>query len=146
MPSSRLMLARKPQQMVGCKLHQSGAFQSEATTGLQKLLDDHLPALRPSIHPSLNKLEPSTTYIRSSQRSYALPYSTRTRPTSPAALNCVASDVLSFSVFRATHRGLTANHVWEFSICPLLPAPQYPRDSATCHQSSPEGALQLSYL
>lgn len=73
--------------MVGCKLHQSQAFQSEATTGLQKLLDDHLPALRPSIHPSHNKLEPSTTYIRSSQRSYAFSYSTRAHPTSPAALN-----------------------------------------------------------
>jgi len=41
----------------------------------------------------------------SSQRSFVFPYSTRTRPTPPAALNSVASDVLSFSVFHAKHRG-----------------------------------------
>ena len=133
------MLVPKPQQMVGCKLHQSQAFQSEATTGLQKLLDDHLPALRLSIHPSLNKLEPSTTYIRSSQHSYAFPCSTRIRLTSPAALNCVASDVLSFSVFRAkASRAHSEPRLGAFDLLSTSYA-SIPRDSATCHQKFPRG-------
>lgn len=127
-------------------MHQSQAFQSEATTSLQKLLDDHLPALRPSIHPSHNKLEPSTTYIRSSQRSYAFSYSTRAHPTSPAALNCVASDVLSFSVFHAkASRAHSEPRLGAFELLSASCA-SIPRDSATCSQSSPEGALRLSYL
>ena len=73
-------------------------------TGLQKLLDDHLPALA-AIPPSRTSwsLRRRTKLPVSAALSFLTP--PRTRPTSPAALNSVASDVLSFSVFHAKHRG-----------------------------------------
>jgi hypothetical protein len=114
------------------------------------LLDDHLQRCS---HPSLpHKLEPSTTYKAPVSAALSFPYSTRTRPTSPAALNSVTSDVLSFSVFRAKHRGSqrTTSGSFRSALCFLrlntprfgdLP-PKFPRGCPSAFLS----VLSISFL
>ena len=92
-------------------------------------------------------IPPSTSWslrrrtFRSSQRSYAFPYSTRIHPTSPAALNCVASDVLSFPVFHAkASRAHSEPRLGAFDLLSASYA-SIPCDSATCHQKFPRGCL-----
>jgi hypothetical protein len=104
-------------------------------------------------------IPPSTSWslrrrtFRSSQRSYAFPYSTRIHPTSPAALNCVASDVLSFPVFHAkASRAHSEPRLGAFDLLSASYA-SIPCDSATCHQKFPRGCpsaflsvLSISFL
>ena len=114
---------------------------------LQKLLDDHLPALQPSLPPA-KQAGAFDDIQSSSQRSFVFPYSTRTRPTSPAALNSVAPES-SFPSPSSTQSiegsQRTAPGSFRSALCFLrLNNPAISARPAT--RVPPGGALRLSYL